>query len=59
MELRDRSHTVESLYADPGGVDGEVDPDKRNPHIPQIYFCATMWHENKKEMLLMMKSVLR
>ena len=32
---------------------------RRDPRVTQIYFCATMWHETKKEMLLMMKSVLR
>ena len=60
IEFRGRAGTAESIYQDTGNLPiAEVDPDRRNPHITQIYFCATMWHENDKEMLLMMKSVLR
>lgn len=33
----------------------EVESDK----IPHIIACATMWHEEKSEMLQMLKSVLR
>ena len=28
-------------------------------HIPQVFICATMWHENKEEMVEFLKSILR
>lgn len=27
--------------------------------IPQVFICATMWHENKEEMMEFLKSILR
>ncbi|KAK1127233.1 hypothetical protein K0M31_003777 [Melipona bicolor] len=33
--------------------------NKRNAHVPQIYACATMWHENKQEMSELIGSILR
>lgn len=33
-----------------------VQPQDR---IPQIFICATMWHENKEEMMEFLKSILR
>jgi chitin synthase len=28
-------------------------------HIPQIFICATMWHETKEELMEFLKSILR
>lgn len=33
--------------------------NKKNAHVPQIYVCATMWHENKQEMNELIGSILR
>lgn len=27
--------------------------------VPKVYICATMWHENWKEMVQLLKSLLR
>ncbi|XP_018562636.1 uncharacterized protein LOC108904526 isoform X1 [Anoplophora glabripennis] len=32
---------------------------KNSDHITRIYSCATMWHENKEEMIEFLKSILR
>ncbi|KAJ3634074.1 hypothetical protein MTP99_010982 [Tenebrio molitor] len=32
---------------------------KNSDHITRIYACATMWHENKEEMIEFLKSILR
>ncbi|EFA04340.2 chitin synthase 1 isoform X1 [Tribolium castaneum] len=32
---------------------------KNSDHITRIYACATMWHENKEEMMEFLKSILR
>ncbi|XP_063901353.1 chitin synthase chs-2 isoform X2 [Zophobas morio] len=32
---------------------------KSSDHITRIYGCATMWHENKEEMIEFLKSILR
>ena len=41
----------------------DVNDDKfRSPSlrtVPMIYACATMWHENKQEMVQIMKSLFR
>ena len=42
----------EDIYAD-----SYTNPKFRD--IPMIYACATMWHENKQEMMQIMKSLFR
>ena len=32
---------------------------KKSDHITRIYACATMWHEEKEEMMEMLKSIFR
>lgn len=35
------------------------DDIKSYDRVPQIFVCATMWHENKEEMMEFLKSILR
>ncbi|XP_076291295.1 hyaluronan synthase-like protein kkv isoform X2 [Lasioglossum baleicum] len=43
-------------------TDGSTTPPsavKSSDHVTRIYACATMWHENKEEMMEFLKSILR
>lgn len=47
-------------------IDAKVFANKSNKegvsardHIPQIFICATMWHETKEELVEFLKSILR
>ncbi|KFB43652.1 AGAP001205-PA-like protein [Anopheles sinensis] len=39
--------------------EGKDDTIKPYDRIPQIFICATMWHENKEELMEFLKSILR
>ena len=32
---------------------------RRRDQTPKVYICATMWHENETEMMLMLKSIFK
>ncbi|CAB0029537.1 unnamed protein product [Trichogramma brassicae] len=46
----------ETIYDNPGTPQTHV---KTTDHVTRIYACATMWHENKEEMIEFLKSILR
>ncbi|ESO13172.1 hypothetical protein HELRODRAFT_63069 [Helobdella robusta] len=47
-----------SIVNDDGNIESIV-KKMRTDTTPFVYICATMWHENRTEMLQMMKSVFR
>lgn len=64
--------TVDEVAAAPGDVEGNIadaspydrvnagsDRRKENTDIPMIYACATMWHEVRREMVALLKSLHR
>ena len=40
-------------------IDDESYTNPKFRDIPMIYACATMWHENKQELMQIMKSLFR
>lgn len=50
--VNNQSPTADTTSEDPS-------TDQSRGPIPMIYLCATMWHENKQEMMQLMKSIFR
>ena len=40
-------------------VENQMNDEPAPQEVPMIYFCATMWHENKDEMTNLLKSIFR
>ncbi|KAH3829630.1 hypothetical protein DPMN_102944 [Dreissena polymorpha] len=60
--LRRRRNDQDQNFA--SGADDEfAEPDaeqyKADDVVPQIYACATMWHETRAEMTNLLKSIFR
>ncbi len=47
MDLAPTQPTYDALYS------------RNDDTQPMIFLCATMWHENEKEMLQILKSIVR
>ena len=69
---RDRAAGASTRFMDGGeDLDFEVNPlitlaeleeplyDRPDKSEPMIFICATMWHETEKEMIQVMKSIIR
>ncbi len=54
---REWADICESHGLDRDGIDPK--PNPASDDIVRIYACATMWHEDKREMLQMLKAVMR
>ncbi|KAK0159253.1 hypothetical protein PV328_010151 [Microctonus aethiopoides] len=49
----------ETIYEQTDGSATPPSAVKSSDHVTRIYACATMWHENKEEMIEFLKSILR
>ncbi|XP_015109437.1 chitin synthase chs-2 isoform X2 [Diachasma alloeum] len=49
----------ETIYEQTDGSTTPPSAVKNSDHVTRIYACATMWHENKEEMIEFLKSILR
>ncbi|XP_017793316.1 PREDICTED: uncharacterized protein LOC108575110 isoform X2 [Habropoda laboriosa] len=49
----------ETIYEQTDGTSTPPTAVKSSDHVTRIYACATMWHENKEEMVEFLKSILR
>ncbi|XP_076547550.1 hyaluronan synthase-like protein kkv isoform X4 [Osmia lignaria lignaria] len=49
----------ETIYEQTDGSTTPPSTVKSSDHVTRIYACATMWHENKEEMIEFLKSILR
>ncbi|XP_047357161.1 chitin synthase chs-2 isoform X6 [Vespa velutina] len=49
----------ETIYEQTDGSTTPPSMVKSSDHVTRIYACATMWHENKEEMMEFLKSILR
>ncbi|XP_011866715.1 PREDICTED: uncharacterized protein LOC105561386 isoform X3 [Vollenhovia emeryi] len=49
----------ETIYEQTDGSTTPPSAVKNSDHVTRIYACATMWHENKEEMMEFLKSILR
>ncbi|XP_034946911.1 chitin synthase chs-2 isoform X1 [Chelonus insularis] len=49
----------ETIYEQTDGSTTPPSAVKSSDHVTRIYACATMWHENKEEMIEFLKSILR
>ncbi|XP_076762627.1 hyaluronan synthase-like protein kkv isoform X3 [Xylocopa sonorina] len=49
----------ETIYEQTDGTTTPPSAVKSSDHVTRIYACATMWHENKEEMMEFLKSILR
>lgn len=49
----------ETIYEQTDGTNTPPNSSKGSDHVTRIFACATMWHENKEEMIEFLKSILR
>lgn len=49
----------ETIYEQTDGTTTPPSTVRSSDHVTRIYACATMWHENKEEMMEFLKSILR
>ena len=61
LTLRRRRNDHDALvFSDECGSSMEaLDAYKADDIVPQIYACATMWHETRTEMTQLLKSIFR
>lgn len=59
LRRRRNDQDASLAFADDSSTDAGVDVFKADDIVPQIYACATMWHETRAEMTNLLKSIFR
>lgn len=59
MEKEKGDGDYETIYEQADGSSTPPSSVKSCDHVTRIFACATMWHENKEEMMEFLKSILR
>nr|QCI31493.1 chitin synthase [Grandidierella japonica] len=58
-QVPDQHYETISINTDSSTTNNTSKSVRSSDHITRIYACATMWHENRDEMMEMLKSILR
>ena len=57
--VNDRDFSLFNMEDDMSAIYDDEEVHRADDVVPQIYACATMWHETRSEMTQLLKSLFR